>query len=309
MFQKIKTSFTLFILIFCIAGCQLISVNKKKIKKKKKPPEIIKEEKPKIGLFISGAGANTFSVISLLELFQKNKIHFDFISGTGWGAWLAAVYAKNQNVDELKWNLFKLKEQGVFGTKWFSNKKKRVKILTSITKEALPSPLNTAFVCPALSKKRQFILWLKEQKPALATFNCLNKLPPLFFLFENTKGYGSLFSADLTLKYMREKGMDTLIWIRPSLSLKDSPVQDITFSIFWEELTAHLNSIQKQQLHQYPQTIILETNTSPFSLYDFFEMNTIMKSPAPLSAGTVIDKLKKIKGKLKTSVPSAVPSE
>ena len=172
---------SILILFFCVSGCQLIST-KTDPGKKKPLDKIVSQETPKIGLFISGAGANTFSSISLLELFQKEKIYFDFIAGTGWGAWIGAVYAKNQSVDELKWNVFKLKEQGVFGTRWFKNKKKRVRILKAITKEVLSSRLHTPFVCPSLGKNNHHLLWLTERKPLQAVFNCLNMVPPLFFL-------------------------------------------------------------------------------------------------------------------------------
>ena len=76
-------------LFFCLSGCQLFSVKTEKVEPApEKKEEVKKTEEPKIGLFISGAGANTFSVVPILELFQTKNLHFDFISGTGWGAWL-----------------------------------------------------------------------------------------------------------------------------------------------------------------------------------------------------------------------------
>lgn len=295
MFRNIHWFFTVFILFFCVSGCQHVSLKKGKIKQ---PFDTtILQESSKIGLFISGAGANTFSSISLLELFQKEKIQFNFIAGTGWGAWLAALYAKNHSVDELKWHLFKLKEQGVFGTRWFKNKKKRVKILKTLTTEVFSSPLRTPFVCPSLGKNGQ-LLWMTERRPAQAVFNCLNMVPPLFFLFSKTQGYGSLFSADLTLKYMKDRGINTIIWIRPSFSLK-STEQDITFSIFWNELIAYLNNIQNKYSHEQNQTTILKTKSSSFSLYDFSDLNAIMKSPVPLATR---EKIYRLKNKIKWPV-------
>ena len=283
-----KKFFFIFFFFFYISGCQLISI--KKTINKKPTDKTVTQEIPKIGLFISDAGANTFSAISLLELFQKQKIKFNFIAGTGWGAWIAAIYAKNQSVDELKWNVFKLKEQGVFGTRWFKNKKKRVKILKTITKEVLSSRLHTPFVCPSLGKTGQ-LLWMTERKPMQAVFHCLNMVPPLFFLFKKTKGYGSLFSADPTLKYIRDKGIDTIIWIKPVISL-NSHEQDMTFSIFWKELASYLDHIQKQHSPKQTEIITLETNHSAFSLYDFPDLNAIIKSPVSLRTQEKIYRLK-----------------
>lgn len=280
----------IFIFFFCMSGCQLISVKKDPAKKPPEDQTITQEEVPKIGLFISGAGANTFSSIPLLELLQKEKIQFDFIAGTGWGAWIAAVYANNQSADELKWNVFKLKEQGVFGTKWFKNKKKRVRILKTITKEVLSSRLNTSFVCPSLGKNGQ-LLWLRGRRPMKAVFNCLNMVPPLFFLFGKTKGYGSLFSAHLTLQYLQDRNIHTVIWIKPSVSLKSNE-QDMTFSIFWKELAMYLDTIQRQHFYKQMKIIKLDISPSSFSLYDFSELNAIMKSPVHLLNQEKIYRLK-----------------
>ena len=291
MFQIIA----IFILFCGLSGCQLISFNKKKTKTPV-DKKINQEVKSKIGLFISGAGANTFSAISLLELLQKEKIYFDFFAGTGWGAWLAAFYAKNQSVDEIKWNLFKLKEKGIFDRKWFDNKTKQVKLLKVLTKEILSSPLHTSFVCPALDKEGR-ILWMTERKPALAVFSCINKLPPLFFSFNQALGQGSLFSAELTMKYMQERGITTLIWIKPFFPLKFIK-QDLSFSIFWKELSAYLDNVRKRYIHKDPQIIILETNYPPvFSIYDFSKLNAIMKSPSPLLEK---EKIYRLKNQIKT---------
>jgi hypothetical protein len=281
---------SLFIFFFFMSGCQLISVKTEPTKKSSEDQTTTQKEAPKIGLFISGAGANTFSSLPLLELFQKEKIKFDFIAGTGWGAWIAAVYANNQSVDELKWNVFKLKEQGVFGTKWFKNKKKRVRILKNITKEVLSSRLNTPFVCPSLGKKGH-LLWLTERKPAQAVFNCLNRVPPLFFLFGKTKGYGSLFSAHLTLQYLQSKNIHTIIWIKPSVSLKSNE-QDMTFSTFWRELDIHLDTMQTQNFYREMKIIRLDISHALFSLYDFSELSAIMKSPVPLLSQEKVYRLK-----------------
>ena len=284
-----------FLFLFFLSGCQLFS-----LKKPVKHPPTKKEakiEKPKIGLFISGVGANTFSVVPILELFQKQNLYFDFLSGTGWGAWIAAVYAKNQSAEEVKWNLFKLKEQGVFGTKWFNNKRKRVKILKALTKEVLPSPLKTPFVCPALNKTGK-ILWFTGNKPDQAIFNCLNRLPPLFFFFNKTQIQGSLFSVKPTLTYIKKQDITDLIWLKPSFSAKNLK-QDPVFSIFWKELFSHLNTLQDEYLQntqkktEKTHITILKTKKSAFSPYDFSYLNTIMKKSLPLSTKKKVYRLKK----------------
>ena len=185
-------------LFFFFNSCQLLP-SKKEITQK---PMDIKEKPPKkikLGLFISGGGANTFSSIPILELLHREKIHFDFIAGTGWGAWIAASYAKNQSVNELKWNLFKLQEKNIFERRWFDNIKKRSKLLKNLTEEILSAPLKTSFLCPALDKQGH-ILWLRGNSPTQAVLSCLNLIPPFLFSFNNIRKQGSLFSAESTMK-------------------------------------------------------------------------------------------------------------
>ena len=209
--------FLLCIWFFCFSGCRLLSQKTPLTQKPVDKPVAVKDIK--VGLFISGAGANTFSALPLLELMQSQNIRFTLTAGTGWGAWLAGFYAKNQNIDELKWNLLKLKEQGVFGTKWFGNKKKRIKILKAITEEFLSSPLGISFACPVLSRTNFNILFLNRKKPSHSVLSCLQGLPPLFFSFFKKGGRGSVFSAGPLLEYVRQQ-VDVIIWIKPSLSLK-----------------------------------------------------------------------------------------
>ena len=152
--------FLLLFFFFCLSSCQLFSFKKKPSLKPKDTQEQFKERK-KLGLFISGAGVHTFSSLPLLELLQN--IPFDFTSGTGWGAWLAALYAKNQSVDELKWNIFKLQEKGIFEEKWFDNKKTRSRLLKILIEETFSSPLRTFFTCPVLDQKG-FISWPRKKK-------------------------------------------------------------------------------------------------------------------------------------------------
>ncbi len=289
---------------FFLSACALTRPEKKDIKPLTEPtPE---EEKIKLGLFISGAGANTFSALPLLELFQKQNITFDFTAGTGWGAWLAGLYAKNQTVDDIKWNLFKLKEQGVFEKKWFRKKRKNARLLKNITKEALFSPLSVPFVCPVVNNRGQ-VFWIQEKRSGKNILQCLNNTLPHFFSFGSTKEQGSFFSAELTLKYLQKKGINTLLWVKPNILLKNEP--DKHSILFWRELSAYLNNLQKRYtLAKTIQTkgkpwnniIILETKTSSFSVSDFSQLHTIMKSPVPLREKQKIINLKlKLKSRLK----------
>ncbi len=295
---------------FCFNSCQLFS-SQKKVPVQAGDIQEKSKERRKLGLFISGAGVHTFSSLSLLELLQN--IPFDFTAGTGWGAWLAALYAKNQSVDELKWNLFKLQEQGIFETKWFDNKRSRAKLLKTLIKETFSSPLQTSFTCPVLDKKGH-VSWPRGKRPAQTVLSCLNLLPPFFFSFDNRGKQGSLFSVESTMKYMERQGIDLILWIKPFLhpSLKKS--KDKLSSLFWKDLFSHLNETKKKFLYpsfqikskrmaasKHPRSstlekkgkiIILKTPPSPISLDDFSKIKAIIKTPPSFSEKKKIAQLK-----------------
>ena len=286
-----RTTLLIF-LFFCFNSCQLLPSQEEPITK---PVDIQEKsrERVKLGLFISGAGVHTFASLPLLELLQRENIHFDFIAGTGWGAWLAAFYAKNHSVDELKWNLFKLKEQNIFEIKWFDPKKKRAKLLKTLIEETLPSPLQTSFTCPVLDKQGR-ISWLGGKKPVQAVLSCLNLLPPLFFSFDNITKQGSLFSVEPAMEHIWKQGIDIILWIKPSFRPNYRKNKKEPFSSLWKELFAHLNQIQKRYLRMQNQVIILETTSSSFFLDDFSKINAIIKISPPSSEKKKIDKLKRI---------------
>ena len=289
MYQNIL--FLLFLLF--LNGCRTTSTEETDTQKKlpEKQEEIKQKKKLKIGLFISGAGANTFSTVPLLGLLQKEKINFHSVAGTGWGAWIAALYAKNQSLDELKWNLFKLKEQGVFGTKWFNNKKKRIKNLKKITQEVLSSPLPIPFVCPVLNNKNQ-VSWMTETTPLISVLSCLHKLPPLFFRLQKTKDQGSLFSVDSIIKYMQQaQEVDLVIWIKPVISLSLTN-QSPAFSLFWKELSAHMNHLKAEYTNN-EKILLLEINSSASFLDDFSNLNVILKNSVPFLLKQKVYRLKK----------------
>ena len=250
----INIIFFAFLLFF--SSCQTL--------KEQKPPAPtppdetpIQTYTPKIGLFISDGGKGTFSLIPVLKFFQENQLHFDSIIGTGWGAWLGAIFAKNQNTDEIRWNLFKLQKKGVFENKLFTNKKKQGKVIESNIKRALSSGLSTRFICPALNKRGN-LKWLGNRNPANAVLSCLNSLPQINFQFKNTNHWGSVFVAEQALEQLKTSGMDIIIWLK-------GPLQ----CIFTDQKQKKLHqSYQLELFHQIkkikPQPYIFVFESSQF---------------------------------------------
>ena len=222
-----------------------------------------------MGLFISDGGKGTFSLIPILKFFQENQLQFDSIIGTGWGAWLGAYFAKNQNTDEVQWNLFKLQQRGVFEKKLFSNKKKQARIIQTNLRQTFSSRLNTKFACPAFNKKGN-LQWLGNRNPAKAVLHCLNLLPETNFKFENINAWGSVFVAGQALNRLKESGMDVIVWLKGPLQCQlTDQKQTEEKRTYWLELSHQIKRIKPN-----PDTFVFEPPHFPVSNCTFSKGNT-----------------------------------
>ncbi len=289
--NTIKQLNVLFIVLFLLSiniSCQSIKWSDKSKPSEKEDVSISKTSSMKIALFISDAGAYTFSAIPVLDFFEQNNLQFDFVAGSGWGAWIAAFYAKNQTTNELKWNLFKLEQKGLFAKKGFFNRNVKKDVLISNIKETFTSSLKTNFVCPALNNKGDR-LWFREYQPVTALFNCLNLLPPLFFKLTQKSHQASLFSVHAMLEYLRSQKMNIIIWIRPSFQLKGLGLKGNYADVFWKELVLNLNQ-QKEDENLF----IFSLPVFPYSIADFSKLDMIVKSSVPMSVRKKFSQVEKI---------------
>lgn len=60
-----------------------------------------KQDRPKIGLVLSGGGAKGFAHIGVLKVLEEQGVKIDFIGGTSMGAIIGGLYASGYNADQL----------------------------------------------------------------------------------------------------------------------------------------------------------------------------------------------------------------
>ncbi len=60
------------------------------------------EDRPRIGLALSGGGARGAAHIGVLRVLEKNRIPIDFIAGTSMGSIVGGMYASGESPDELE---------------------------------------------------------------------------------------------------------------------------------------------------------------------------------------------------------------
>ena len=66
------------------------------------PPLSIAQERPKIGLVLSGGGARGAAHVGVLKVLEENNIPIDYIVGTSMGAIVGGFYASGMSVEEME---------------------------------------------------------------------------------------------------------------------------------------------------------------------------------------------------------------
>ncbi|UCH43890.1 MAG: patatin-like phospholipase family protein [Dehalococcoidales bacterium] len=56
----------------------------------------------RLGLALGGGAARGLAHIGVLEVLEKGGIHIDMIAGTSLGALIGALYARGQEIDDMK---------------------------------------------------------------------------------------------------------------------------------------------------------------------------------------------------------------
>ncbi len=86
--------------------------------------KMLKEESPKIALTIYSSIYHSLAFLPLIKELEKKKIKLNYVSSQGFGALIAALYAKEASASYLEWKLFdlmkKLRGKKVYSEEWNS---------------------------------------------------------------------------------------------------------------------------------------------------------------------------------------------
>lgn len=242
--------------------------------------EIIKPkpipEIPKIGIILGPGGSRVYSQIGVLQEFQKNKIPIYSIAGMELGAMIASLYAWRGSVNDVEWQMFKVKEEELFKKNLLTGKKTAdMSSLNPIIKSAFHNlkveDLKKPFTCSALNlQNNQIYLMNKGSLEQLLPF-CL-PFPPFF------KPHKSNISSTRDIKiiadYLRSQGANYIIFVNVlgGNAFKAPIYEDnSTENLLWAELSSQLTKQNKY----VDYTIIL--NLENYSIIDFSQRREIMQ--------------------------------
>lgn len=239
-------------------------------------------EIPKIGIILGPGGSRVYGEIGVLQEFQKNKIPIHSVAGMELGSLVGSLYAWRNSVNDVEWQMFKLKEEDLFKKSLLTGKKTAdITSLNPIIKAAFHNlktdDLKKPFACPALNlQNNQTYIMNKGPLENLLPF-CL-PFPPFFKPYKNN--IGSTRDIKLIAEYLRSQGANYVIFINPlGGSAFKSPIYDenSTENLLWAELSSQLSKQNKYV--DYTITLNLEN----YSIIDFSQRREIMQKGADQS--------------------------
>lgn len=240
------------------------------------PPVAIPKNTPKFGFIFSGGGAKAWAHIGVLKELQKLKWPIHSVAGFEWGAVVAAVYAEHLSVNEVEWEMSKLKnfEQMSNFAKAVFEKKNTV-------------DLKIPFVCPSLNLNKQtYFLLNRGQLDQLIPY-CLAH-PPLSEPY--LQSVAVLSDIPSLAQHLRSTGPTKIILINVlSQTTKRSFVKDYTSAenILWVE-SAALMAKKPSGVDE-----VIQINLDDYGIADLDKRRDIIAKGAELS----YDQLKKLAAK------------
>ncbi|MCB0370866.1 MAG: alpha/beta hydrolase [Bdellovibrionales bacterium] len=231
---------------------------------------------PKIGIILGPGGSRVFGEIGVLHELQINKIPIHNVAGIELGALVGGLYAWRNSVNDVEWQMFKIKEDDFFKRSLLTGRKTAdISALNPIIRSAFNrvkiEDLNKPFACPALNLRKNQVYIMNRGLMSQLLPYCL-PFPPFF------KPYRSNISATRDLKvvadYLRSQGANYIIFVNVlGGNPFKAPINDVnsTETLLWAELSSQLS--KREPFIDYTITLNLDN----YSIVDFSHRREIMQ--------------------------------
>lgn len=317
-FSYLPSKFYLLLFIFAISGCAQLKTNRtdgsppiqsKSVDERKDtepyetshadPPEVSQDvQSPtdpnptppsqfkdiRLGVILGPGGAKTYGHIGVLKELQRRRIPIQMIAGLEWAALPAAIFATKGYVNDVEWQMMKIKEEEWFSASLLSAKKTvSVQVVQEDLKKIFAQwkveNLKHPFVCAAWNmEKKQTYLMQKGGLAQLLPF-CLS-YPPLFQPYKkNVAGLGDIRSVT---DYMRSKGVNYILFVNvldsaPAMLFNDDLGASVAWSAMMSQYQRQRNGIDE----------VVGINLRDYQLKDFGKKREIMSKSSDLAARAV----------------------
>lgn len=233
--------------------------------------ETVARSAPRVGVILGPGGMKSFAHIGVLREFERAKIPIHGIVGLEWGSLIGALYATKAKVNDVEWQMLKLKKDSVISNKIFRPGHDTLEpealdgfleaTLSSINFEKLEIP----FSCPTMTISGEGPRWLTQGTLKEAIKVCL-PYPPLY----KSTSTAAPFEVRGAAQKLREMGADVVVFVNVLAQGVVYRGQDAMTQILWREL--------KQTLAQETEGIdfVIGIHTRDYDVANYDNRRSLM---------------------------------
>lgn len=241
---------------------------------------------PKFAFILGPGGAKAFAHVGFLQELQSRKVPVQVISGIEWGALVAGLYAYRGSVNDVQWQLSKIKSEDVMKRNFITRQLEPGSMdqLSSLLYDAVGNSqtdkTRIPFACPSymLARSEGFVMSRSYLREAISY--CM-PLPPLLSPY---KGYvAHPMDIGLIAQYLRSRGANYVVYVSVLGPQGGKGANlDTSSTILW-------NFADQKALARYGVDASLSIPINEYSIVDIDRSREIMIKGADLSK-TVLNK-------------------
>lgn len=212
------------------------------------PPAPVIPSIPKIGIILGAGGAKTYAHIGFLHELAKSKVPVHSIGGVEFAAPIAALYANKEQVNDVEWQMFKLKDEEVIKKSLLGsvNKNNEVTVLKEFVGTAFSrakvEDFRLPFSCPSYNMKKNQIYLMNRGAIDQLMYLCMS-YPPFFRPYQNS--IAGVRDITAQANYMRSKGANLIVFVNvlqaPGGSRPYTADGAATDNVLWSEIAGLYN--------------------------------------------------------------------
>jgi len=232
-----------------------------------------------IAVIIGPGGAKTIAASAILKLLDSEDLNIKYVSGLGWGALPAAIYANNLKPNELEWQFYKLKQKPLYATNFIGTKKdylepKKVKSYTEqIFGNKKIQDFKLAFACP-VKKVGDNKTTIKLSDSAVdGLMMCLDH-PPLFKRADNQTG--AALSYGPIAEHFESKDINFIIYIDSLNGLAESDLTKSKLSSLDQAYWQRLLNLNKHYSEYSDFSFTVDTKN--YNLFSFDQSSQLIQA-------------------------------
>jgi NTE family protein len=229
---------------------------------------------PRVGIIFGPGGARSYAAIGFLQELQKYRVPVKAVGGVEWGAMVGAFYALKGSLNDVEWQLAKIRSQEPMGDmddlKKFLNE-----TLSKYNVEQIKLP----FSCPALNlSKNQTYNMNKGPLNQLLPY-CV-AYPPIYR--PHNANISGMRDLKTLAQHLRSQGANYIVLVNvlgePGTNKNITGNLNSPENVFWNEIAGYYSKPGQGVDH------IVNLNVDGFSLFDFDRKRDIIQKGASSSS-------------------------